>query len=327
VGDPPAVSVVIPLYNKARYVERCLRSVAAQTIQDFEAIIVDDGSTDDSASLVKPFLGERFRLVTQENSGPSAARNRGLREARADLVAFLDADDWWEPAFLERLHRFLLDWHQAAIVGCRLIDPSTGQMALRKRRVLPASVVEGIVPNYFKTVCDGLILSSSSVMVRKAAIVEAGAFDTRFRVGEDVDCWGRIALRHPVGFVEDNLAWYHRDRSRVVSRRGVRNPFVETAKAALAEGRAMDPEGLRQYVDHLLYTQMKALLVDGRRAEVRRILAEDAEYSRRYRLRFLALSVCALLPTEAVRGPMELWWGMRRLLRCIARGPRRGTAA
>jgi glycosyltransferase involved in cell wall biosynthesis len=98
----PQVSVVVPLYNKGPWIERAMQSIASQTFSDFEAIVVDDGSTDDGPRIAAQFHDQRFRLVRQENAGPGAARNRGLAQASASLVAFLDADDEWLPDYLER---------------------------------------------------------------------------------------------------------------------------------------------------------------------------------------------------------------------------------
>ncbi len=99
----PEVSVVIPLYNKGLYIARALNSVLAQTFQDFEVILVDDGSTDDGAEVIGGVDDPRIQLIQQENLGVSAARNRGIEAARAELVAFLDADDEWLPCFLSKI--------------------------------------------------------------------------------------------------------------------------------------------------------------------------------------------------------------------------------
>ncbi len=101
------VSVVIPLYNKAAFVERSVRSALTQTHADFDLIIVDDGSTDRSAQIVSAIGDTRIRLVQQDNAGPGAARNRGIAEAETDLIAFLDADDTWRPEYLERSIQYL----------------------------------------------------------------------------------------------------------------------------------------------------------------------------------------------------------------------------
>ena len=95
------ISVVIPLYNKEKQVAHTLQSVLRQTFQDFEIVIVDDGSTDHSVEEVEKVRDTRIRLVHQQNAGVSAARNRGISEAKYDLIAFLDADDEWKPEYLE----------------------------------------------------------------------------------------------------------------------------------------------------------------------------------------------------------------------------------
>ncbi|MCI0380021.1 MAG: glycosyltransferase family 2 protein, partial [Gemmataceae bacterium] len=96
------VSVIVPLYNKAKYVERALTSISAQTAHDLEILVVDDGSTDGGGDMAERFAELRLRLIRQDNAGPGAARNRGLAEARGEFVAFLDADDEWLPDYLEK---------------------------------------------------------------------------------------------------------------------------------------------------------------------------------------------------------------------------------
>jgi glycosyltransferase involved in cell wall biosynthesis len=103
----PRVSVIVPLYDKQRTVEAALGSITAQTREDFEIIVVDDGSRDSGPELVRAFPDSRVRLIRQQNSGPGAARNRGIAEARGKYLAFLDADDEWDPDFLERAVGYL----------------------------------------------------------------------------------------------------------------------------------------------------------------------------------------------------------------------------
>src|SRR5438876_3167163 len=110
------ISVIIPLFNKAAYVERALAAVAAQTFTDFEAIVVNDGSTDEGPQIVKAFSDARVRIIDQDNLGPGAARNRGIAEARGEFVAFLDADDEWLTEYLSESVRLLDENKQAATI-------------------------------------------------------------------------------------------------------------------------------------------------------------------------------------------------------------------
>ncbi|HEY4433327.1 MAG TPA: glycosyltransferase family A protein, partial [Candidatus Cybelea sp.] len=114
----PLVSVVVPLYNKARYVMRALQSVATQNVEDFEVIIVDDGSTDGGDEIAAGMPDPRFRLLRQANAGPGSARNRGLQEASGEFVGFLDADDRWLPHFLSENVAILERHPRAAAVCC-----------------------------------------------------------------------------------------------------------------------------------------------------------------------------------------------------------------
>ena len=103
----PTISIVIPLFNKEAYIRRSIDLGFAQTFADFEVIVVDDGSTDDSADIVRRYSDPRIRLIRQENAGVSAARNRGIAAATTPFVALLDADDEWRPGFLEKVSHAL----------------------------------------------------------------------------------------------------------------------------------------------------------------------------------------------------------------------------
>ncbi|HDR8111751.1 glycosyltransferase family 2 protein [Bacillus thuringiensis] len=97
------ISIVIPLYNKEHYIKRAIKSIIGQTFQNYEIIVIDDGSEDNSCNMVRSFQDSRIQLIQQKHSGVAAARNRGIESARADIIAFLDADDEWQPTFLETI--------------------------------------------------------------------------------------------------------------------------------------------------------------------------------------------------------------------------------
>ena len=112
------ISVVIPLYNKAGQVGRTLKSVLAQTFQEFEVVVVDDGSTDGSVEEVRSVHDDRIRIIVQQNAGVAAARNRGIAEARYDFVAFLDADDEWKPTYLETQYNLAQKYKDCDVYAC-----------------------------------------------------------------------------------------------------------------------------------------------------------------------------------------------------------------
>lgn len=209
-------SVIVPLYNKEAFVERTLRSVLSQTFADYELIVIDDGSSDGSYQKACDVLGmenPRCRIVKQENSGVGAARNKGVALARGEYVAFLDADDWWEPTFLEEVNRLTERYPEAATFATGFYLIKNG-----KKRKAPIGVEkdfeQGCI-NYFrvyaKTMC--MPVTSSSVAIRKEAFEEAGQFRTHLTFGEDCDLWIRLALKYPVALSNVPLANYFQDLS------------------------------------------------------------------------------------------------------------------
>ncbi|MDN7012324.1 glycosyltransferase family 2 protein [Methanoculleus sp. FWC-SCC3] len=238
----PAVSVVIPLYNKGPYITRAINSVLAQTVREFEVIVVDDGSTDDGAEVVGGFGDPRIRLIRQENRGVSAARNRGIEAARGELVAFLDADDEWMPRHLEALLRLREKYPQAGAYGTAYLITGNGSTIQTPSysAAIPPEPWEGLLPNYFSDAILGSPpISSSIVAVPRCILNEVGGFNTGAWYGEDVDLWGRIALKYPIAFTWDGMGIYHTEASnRACNRREpiLEHAFVASARNALQAG-------------------------------------------------------------------------------------------
>jgi glycosyltransferase involved in cell wall biosynthesis len=207
----PLVSVIVPLYDKASYVLRSLASVAAQTVEDFEVIVVDDGSTDGGGDVVAGFSDSRFRLIGQTNAGPGAARNRGLREARAPYVAFLDADDTWSPNFLSENVSILERYPTAAAVCCGWYEQPGGAFPAKWWRdchidgeglvaISPATKTEQLVGMIAYTNPSTMLTRSESVR-RWGGFYEGGS-----RYGEDATLWLKMFLNEPFYFHARQLA-------------------------------------------------------------------------------------------------------------------------
>lgn len=221
VKDHPQISVVIPLYNKERYIKRTLDSVLAQTFQNFEIIIVNDGSTDQSPRIVEQYDDPRIRLINQENAGVSAARNRGIKETKAELIAFLDADDEWLPVFLDTV-RSLVERHPKGGLYATSYFFASDNGSRRQARIrgIPQQVGwEGIIPNYFRSARLGDDpVCSSAVCIPLLTIEKVGLFSVGVCCGEDLDLWFRIALKYPVVFSSLPQAIYHCANSSATQR-------------------------------------------------------------------------------------------------------------
>lgn len=194
-------SVVIPLYNKEATVERTLRSVFGQTVQDFEIIVVNDGSTDNGPMVVEAIGDHRVRLIHQENQGVSVARNLGIAEARYDLIAFLDADDGWLPEFLETIRRMVIRYPDCGLYATRYFFCSPmGKQRPAIVRGLPGAF-EGILENYFKiAVRSTPPVCSSAVCARKSVLTQIGGFPIGVISGEDLLAWARMAARFAIAY-------------------------------------------------------------------------------------------------------------------------------
>ncbi|HVF54668.1 MAG TPA: glycosyltransferase [Pyrinomonadaceae bacterium] len=229
------VSVVIPLYDKAPYVRRALDSIAAQTFKDFEVIVVDDGSTDGGGAVVAAFDDARVRLVRQSNAGPGAARNRGIAEARGELLAFLDADDVWLPRFLEESVRLLDEYGPdvASVTSGYTLHPGDAPTADMWR----ARGIEEGIRRVDEHTPPALVvhmlayMSPCTTVARAEAVRRWGGFYARERClyAEDAFLWLKVLLNEKVAFQLKPLARFHTEASGLSGNlRGARpvEPFL-----------------------------------------------------------------------------------------------------
>ena len=198
------ISVIIPLYNKEHYIKETIESVLAQTYTDFELIIVNDGSTDNSVNIVSMIEDPRIITVNQENSGVSVARNHGLQMAKGEYIAFLDADDTWLPGFLDAMFTLSQQYPEESVFSAAQEN--------RPITTLPTgvSLVKDFC-SYYYCFCTG------TLFIKKIVFDKVGYFRHDIQIGEDFDMWLRIAchynyvylnepfLNHPV-VTENNLS-------------------------------------------------------------------------------------------------------------------------
>jgi len=211
--DRPSVSVVIPTYNCARYLPEAVDSVLAQTYRDFETIVVDDGSTDNTPEVLAPY-GDQIRVIRQANAGRSAARNAGVLAAQGEYIAFLDADDLWLPQKLEK---------QIALLDAR---PEVGWVYSDFRRFSEEGPEracnfaeagideppEGIV---LISLMSSFLTCTDTIVVRAECLRRVGPFDVSLPVQQDQDMWIRLACECQAGCVPEVLALYRQHSEQV----------------------------------------------------------------------------------------------------------------
>ena len=268
-------SVIIPLYNKAPYVAKAIESVLGQTYRDFEVIVIDDGSIDQSLEVAKTFENKSITIVSQPNSGVSTARNNGVKLAKYPYICFLDADDWWHPTFLEEMKRLITDFPDAGIYGSGYYIVKNGQ-----ERIAPIGVPQGFERGiidycevYAKTLC--MPLTSISVAIPKHIFDEEEGFKSKLKLGEDFDLWIRIILKHKAILVNKPLAYYNQDVE--VNNRAIGSRFYKPEEHMLFSnyGDFMHNEGFRFLFERLaLYGLLSYYLNDVNKLEVYQILSE-----------------------------------------------------
>ena len=209
-------SVIIPLFNKAPYIAKAIGSVLEQTFSDFELIVVDDGSTDGSADIAWQVLEgatTKYRIIRQENAGVSLARNAGVAASRGAYLCFLDADDWWDPAFLMDISRLIEAFPNAGIYGTNYTIVNETK---HKTRIAPIGVEPGFEKgyiNYYQVYAKTLAMPlwTGSICIPRPVFEKVMGFPEGIRLGEDFLLWLKIAQKYKVAFLNKPLAFYNQD--------------------------------------------------------------------------------------------------------------------
>lgn len=298
------ISVVIPLYNAGGTVERTLRSVLAQTFTDFEIVVVDDGSTDDGAAKVLSMEIPNLQLIRQENAGVSAARNRGIAEARGEFVALLDSDDEWHPEYLQTQFEMTRKYPECDVFATnyefRDVHCKTSSTIIRGVKF---EANEGIMDNYFEVASQSHPpMWTSAVMVSKQAYIAVGGFPVGIKSGEDLLTWARLALRYRIAYSKRVLAYYNRPAIMTsnlpAERLGGELYVLDELRGMLAAN--PDVVGLRDYVFRFtkIYGVLLIEAVHGHRAFG---VSVKALFKGGKMKDFLPIMVFSLLPQKFAR--------------------------
>lgn len=278
-------SVIIPLYNKAAYIERAIQSVLSQTFKEFELIVVDDGSIDNpfaqlsvtsqQLSVDAQEIHKKVRVFRQQNQGVSTARNNGVKLTKYEYIAFLDADDSWEPTYLEEMNGLIAAYPDAGIYGSSYYIVKNG-----KKRIAPIGIDRGFESGlinycqvYSKTLC--MPLWTGATIIRKSIFDHENGFNLRLKLGEDFDLWIRVATKYPVAFLNKPLANYHQDVD--LSNRAIGEKLYEPHEHMLFTdytGLKNNPDFVYLYERLALYGLLPYYLKGKNEKEVEVILAQ-----------------------------------------------------
>jgi len=205
------VTVVMPAYNAARWIRKGIDSVLAQTLSDWELIVVNDGSTDGTEALVRQYDDPRIQLVSQENSGPSHARNVGMARARGNYISLLDADDWYGPRHLERTTGFLDAHPECTLVAtnfCFVNAKGEKTIGFEPKEIL-GRAGDGVVADFFSAAVRNRCFPVTCGMVfRKDLVASVGGFDESLDGAEDQEFQVRCAMKGSYGYIDDVLGYY-----------------------------------------------------------------------------------------------------------------------
>ncbi|MEO6819286.1 MAG: glycosyltransferase family A protein [Ginsengibacter sp.] len=212
------ISIVIPVYNKEAFIKNTINSVLSQTYTQFEIILINDGSTDKSLAIIESFEDNRIKVLTIPNSGVSVARNTGVEMAIYNYIAFLDADDFWAPSFLEEMASLITKYPGNNVFGSGRSTILNNVVRKYNNSFLPEEGKEGII-DYIQIISSNLPpINSSNVVISKQSLFKAGLFKEGQKHHEDHDLWLRICAHELIVFYNKNLSFYRKGISNSASR-------------------------------------------------------------------------------------------------------------
>ncbi len=291
------ISVIIPLYNKARYIERTIQSVLQQSHQDFEIIVVDDESSDGGDKIVEQMAVDHpaIQLIRRPNGGQSAARNSGIKAVQGDLIAFLDADDQWRNGYLESLAEMRHRFPEAGVLatGYRVVYSENFYVDV-SIATNDGENCQVLLDDYFRRAASYSFVWVSAMAIPGHLFKELGLFLEGEHIGGDTEMIGRIALNYPVAYDRRLLAIYRADAQGRQNPRRDRQlqepPFVRTYAHAAQEGDlSQDARDYgRDYIQRLWLNYINLVISVRNRSELKRVLEQEINNAGPYshRLKF-----------------------------------------
>lgn len=260
--NTPFFSVIIPLYNKETYVAQCINSILQQTFTQYEIIVVNDCSTDNSFQIAKQLLGNQARYIEHaKNQGLSTTRNTGIQNARAQYVTYLDADDTWQPQFLETIYRLIQNFPEAKLFGTNYYEVYNG----KKRN--PITGTEHLPENYegyldyFKANVKQGFYTHGSVCFNKAVFEKVGYYNTNYRAAQDLDFNIRANYYFKLAYSNTRLMNYVQDVQNQINRSPIKIDTIPNY-SQYKNWETENPD-IKKHIDFLRYMLITRLKKNG----------------------------------------------------------------
>ncbi len=292
-------SVIVPLYNKEKHIVRTIESVLNQTYKDFELVIIDDGSTDDSYDIAAKIKDERIYVYKQENKGASVARNKGVMLSRGKFVAFLDADDTWYPDYLQTIAQ-LVDKYTAANYFATSYEYyyDEGEITPTKKFFQMEKNWEGVIDDFFKIAYDGPILCSSCTVVSREAFNAVGGFKDGIKLGEDIDLWTALGLEYKLAYKNKVCATYHCDaQNRSQDKKHLLDyDFASYVEEKYLQNQKYNGQSIyfKEYLIRVVLDKINYLIAAGQNGRARKLMLKY-RYSKLYKRHLIRAYVASYI--------------------------------
>ena len=305
--NPVYFSIIIPLYNKQDYIKQTIESVLKQTVESFEVLVIDDGSTDDSANVVASIADSRVRLIKQVNKGVSAARNNGIREATGKYVCFLDADDMWSNNFLEVVKNLFTKFPNAGFV-CPSYKVDYGNRILRPRWRGVDLDKDGLVTDFYEMATAPFwICNSSCIAIKREVLLNLDYwFPENETVYEDFDLWIRLGAMYPVAHSNTICSTYRRiteKNARTAHTKKVvySATYMNTLNRLMQSPdlSAKQKKNVHEIIDRRMVPYIFSLLSSNRRKFAKDIL-KTWRPTKKYKIYRISLKCAAYMPNRII---------------------------
>lgn len=286
----PYFSIIIPVYNKERFVAKTLKSALSQAFTDFEIIIINDGSTDQSEARILEFKDSRIQYYPKKNEGVSTARNFGIEKSTGEYICFLDSDDYWYPDFLKTMHWYTLEIEEQKVFASAIEIQTKNKLVKAQYSIISNYDFE--IVDFFKASQKECVLWTSSTCLHKSVFEKTGIFDTKIKKGEDTELWIRIGLQFPIVFIHKILARYVYDAESVSRNLNYYFEPYTFEKYSLQEKENPD---LKKYMDLNRFSAVIKSTMNGDGNTARRIYSEIDLKNLNWKRRLLLQLPSALL--------------------------------